>query len=209
MSCYVALDGPDGCGKSAQAEALVQWLQAAGRDVLHVREPGSTPVGEALRQLLLSPATGELQPISEALLFAAARAELVAGKVAPALRGGAIVVSERCYLSTVVYQGLAVASGPGNALPADWLFDLARRVHGSVVPDQVLVLDVPFEVSLARRRSRAEDRIEGRGRDYHERVRRGYLEAAARDGRAAVLDASRAFEVVQQDLRVAVSRWLR
>ena len=97
MTCYVALDGPDGCGKTAQARALVQWLTAEGRPVLHVREPGSTPVGEALRQLLLSPATGELQPVSEALLFAAARAELVAGKVAPALRAGSVVVSERWF----------------------------------------------------------------------------------------------------------------
>ena len=84
MSCYLAIDGPDGCGKSTQAAALVHWLDAEGADVLRVREPGSTPVGEALRSLLLSPQTGDLQPITEVLLFSAARAELMTRVVRPA-----------------------------------------------------------------------------------------------------------------------------
>ena len=98
MSCYVALDGPDGCGKSTQAAALARWLDAEGAEVLHVREPGSTPVGEALRDLLLSPSTGELQPITEVLLFSAARAELMQHVVRPALAAGKVVVAERCPL---------------------------------------------------------------------------------------------------------------
>src|SRR5262245_53289308 len=104
---YLVLDGPDGGGKSTQAELLCAWLRQRGRTVQHRREPGSTPVGEALRTLLLEPSTGDLLPLTEALLFSAARAELVAREIAPALQRGEDVVAERCYVATLVYQGLA------------------------------------------------------------------------------------------------------
>jgi dTMP kinase len=199
---YVALDGPDGCGKSSQARALCEWLTGAGHRVLHVREPGSTPVGESLRQLLLSRQTGDLRPLTEALLFSAARAELVDKVIQPALQRGEFVVAERGYLSTVVYQ--ALASQPG--LEVDWVFDLTRRVHGATLPATVFVLDVPAVVAAARRASRADDRIEARSPDYHERVRAGFLRAAALEPRSRVVDASRPFAVVQDELRSAVTR---
>lgn len=194
---YVVLDGPDGCGKSSQAVALAAWLRERGSSVLHVREPGSTPVGEALRQLLLAKDTGELQSITEALLFSAARAELVANVIAPAVRRGDVVVAERCYLSTVVYQ--ALASPPG--LELDWLFDLTRRVHGAFLPDAIFVLDVPPAVANTRRQRRTDDRIEARGPGYHDRVRQGFLRACELEPRARLVDASRAFDVVQSALR--------
>lgn len=211
MTCYVALDGPDGCGKSSQARALVDWLDAEGADVLHVREPGSTPVGEALRELLLAPETGELCALSEVLLFSAARAELVERVIAPARRRGALVVAERCFLSTAVYQLLAAErdGAPGATLDSSdlpWFEDLTRRVHGAFLPDAVFVLDVPAEVSLQRRGRRVEDRIEARGDAFHRRVRDGYLRAAQREPRATVIDASRSFDEVQQDLRKAMRR---
>lgn len=207
MSCYVALDGPDGCGKSTQAAALANWLDAEGADVLHVREPGSTPVGEALRELLLSPETGELQPISEVLLFSAARAELMQRVVRPALSQGKVVVAERCYLSTMVYQILAAERAAPGVLDAVWFEDLTRRVHGDCLPDEIFVLDVSAEVSAQRRsrRSGGEDRIEARGDGYHRRVRDGYLRAAAREPRALVFDAGRSFDELQQELRERVS----
>ena len=214
MSRYFVLDGPDGCGKSSQARALCDWLREQGRTVLHVREPGSTPVGEALRQLLLSPTTGELQPISEVLLFSAARAELVAKVIAPALAAGQVVVAERCYLSTVVYQVLAHADGVlahadgGTSLDPEWLLDLTRRVHGAVLPDAIFVLDVPSSVAMARRTTRTDDRIEARGADYHERVRRGFLQASAAEVRAVVVDAAWPFASVQAQLRAHVGRRL-
>lgn len=226
MSRYFVLDGPDGCGKSSQARALCDWLREQGRTVLHVREPGSTPVGEALRQLLLSPTTGELQPISEVLLFSAARAELVAKVIAPALAAGQVVIAERCYLSTVVYQVLAHAdgvlahavggpahavgpiAGGGTSLEPEWLLDLTRRVHGAVLPDAIFVLDVPSIVAMARRTARTDDRIEARGPDYHERVRRGFLQASAAEVRAVVVDAAWPFASVQAQLRAHVARRL-
>src|SRR5262245_36009815 len=204
MTAYVVVDGPDGCGKRTQAAALCTWLGERGRAVLHVREPGSTPVGEALRQLLLSPSTGELGAITEALLFSAARAEIVANVIGPALHRGTVVVAERCYLSTLVYQSFAAEKG----LDLDWLLDLTRRVHGACLPDAIFVLDVPAAVGRARRRTRADDRIEARGAAYHERVREGFLQAARLEVRAHVLDAARPFAAVQQELRDRLTRLL-
>lgn len=206
MTCYVALDGPDGCGKSTQAAALATWLDAEGADVLHVREPGSTPVGEALRSLLLSPDTGDLQPVTEALLFSAARAELVHRVVAPALAAGKVVVAERCYLSTVVYQVLAGAHAAGSGVELRWFEDLTRRVQGACLPDAIFVLDVPEQVSAQRRGRRRDpaDRIEGRDASFHQRVREGYLQAAAREPRAEVLDAAGSFDGLQGALRERV-----
>lgn len=204
MSLYVQLDGPDGCGKSSQAAALVAWLQQAGHAAVHVREPGSTPVGEALRQLLLSPATGELQAVTEALLFSAARAELVAQQVAPALARGSVVVAERGYLSTLVYQALATEPG----LDVAWVLDLTRRVHGACLPDVVFVLDVGAAVATTRRASRTHDRIEARSTDYHERVRAGFVRATMLEPRACLVDAERPFAMVQEDLRRRLAGWL-
>lgn len=201
MSLYVALEGPDGCGKSSQARALCEWLAGRGRAVQHVREPGSTPVGEALRRLLLSPGTGELQPVTEALLFSAARAELVAAVIAPALAAGQVVVAERCWLSTLVYQGLA----PRAPLDAEWLLDLTRRVHGGCLPAAVFVLDVPPEVAAARRAARTDDRFEARSAEFQLRVRAGFRAAAAGEVRARLVDAARPFAAVQDELRAAVA----
>ena len=207
MSCYLAIDGPDGCGKSTQAAALVHWLDAEGADVLRVREPGSTPVGEALRSLLLSPQTGELQPISEVLLFSAARAELMTRVVRPALEAGKVVVAERCFLSTAVYQLLAAERAEAHGIDLRWFEDLTRRVHGDCLPDAVYLLDLPAEVSAHRRdrREAPRDRIESRSTEYHARVREGYLQAAKREPRAQVIDVDRSFDEVQQELRAHVA----
>jgi dTMP kinase len=206
LAPYIAIDGPDGCGKSSQARMLTAWLSAEGADVVHVREPGSTPVGEALRDLLLAKDTGDLQAITEVLLFSAARAELLQHVILPARARGTIVVAERCYLSTAVYQILAPVAPSFGVLDARWFEDLTRRVHGHCLPDAIFVLDVPAEVSVQRRGNRVDDRIEARGEAYHRRVRDGYLLAASREPRAQVLDASAHFDVVQEQLREGLRR---
>lgn len=190
------LEGADGCGKSSQARALCSWLDERGRAPLHVREPGSTPVGEALRRLLLAPETGDLEPISEALLFFAARAELVRNVIAPAVTAGRVVIAERSYLSTVVYQGFA---GDGS-VGADWLFDLARQVHGDFLPDRIFVLDVDAEVGANRRSRRVADRIETRGDEFQKRVRDGFRAAAQQDPRVELIDANGSLEEVRATL---------
>jgi dTMP kinase len=203
-AAYVVLDGPDGGGKSSQARALVQHLRARGREVVHLREPGSTPVGEALRSLLLAESTGELSPLTEALLFTAARADLVARVVAPALQRGAVVVAERCYVSTLAYQGLAAQPG----LDYEFIVRLTRAAHGSWLPDVVFVLDVPVETGLQRRRRRAGDRFEARGPAFHERVRAAYLEVARRETNVTVVDASGPLDEVQRTLQGLCARWV-
>ena len=201
---YFVLDGPDGGGKSTQSRALVEHLRSLGKVVQHIREPGSTPTGESLRQLLLSPSTGELRPLTEALLFTAARAELVASVIAPALARGEIVVSERCFASTMAYQ--CFASSPG--VPYDLVVELTRRAHGATMPDAVFVLDCDVGTAARRRSARQQDRIEGRGDDFHERVRQGYLECARRDPTFVVVDARWPFATVQATLRRNAERWL-
>lgn len=223
MSLYVALDGPDGCGKSVQSQQLVAWLREQGHDALHVREPGSTPVGEALRGLLLAKSTGELAALTEVLLFSAARAELVRNVIAPALAAGRVVVAERCYLSTLVYQLLApaavpagepaacsepVAVGPGQTADVAWFFDLVRRVHGATLPDTIFLLDVPPPVSLARRAQRVDDRIEARGVAFAVAVRDGFRRAARLDVRAVPIDAAWPLASVQASLRAHLQRRL-
>ena len=202
MSPYVVVEGPDGCGKSTQAAMLTRWLREQGRETVHLREPGSTPVGESLRALLLDPRTGDLSHVAEALLFSAARTEMIRSTVATALRAGTIVVAERCYLSTWVYQGLAADDG----LPLEVLREMTKHVQGDVWPDRIFVLDVPYDTGRAR--VGRPDRIESRGRDYHERVRAGYAELASSDERCILVDGTQGVEVVHGVLSARVQELL-
>lgn len=177
---FIVLDGIDGCGKTTQAELLVQALRkSTGREVLHLREPGSTGVGEAIRSILLSRALA-LGPAVEALLFAAARRQMLDEVVAPALRAGGDVVCERFHPSTYAYQ--AVAGGLDEAsvlaLLADWA--------GAPSPDLVVLLDVDVEAA-GERRGAAGDRIEDKGRDFQRLVAAGYRRYAERAPNVAVV----------------------
>lgn len=209
MSLYLALDGIDGCGKSAQARLLCDWFQAQGAEVVHLREPGSTPLGEALRALLLDARTGALAPLTEALLFTAARAELLRQQVAPALARGAVVVVERCWLATLVYQGYAPLD-PAQRVPLTFLRELQQRVHGDLWPQRVFVLDVDPAKARGRtgRRAGGEDRIEARGAAHAARVREGYLQLAQQEPRAQIVDAAPPLERVHEVLRSAVQQLL-
>jgi dTMP kinase len=200
---YLVLDGPDGGGKSSQALQLAGHLRAGGREVVHLREPGSTPVGEALRRLLLAPDTGALLPVTEALLFSAARAELVQRVIAPARARGALLLAERCYVSTLVYQCLAADAG----VDYQQVLALTRLAHGDCMPDAVIVLDVPPATGRRRRQSRADDRFEARGEPFEARVRAAYLEVGRREPNVHVVDADRPFDAVQADLRRLCARW--
>lgn len=202
MSRYVVLEGPDGCGKSTQAERLAGWMRERGEDVLHLREPGSTTLGEGLRRVLLDPASGELLPLSEALLFTAARAELVRTVIAPALQRGTLVVAERCYLSTWVYQGLALGAG---GVPLPLLRDLTARAHGETWPDRIIVLDLPLDTGDRRTAGQDKDRIEGRSRSYHEAVRAGYRQLVASESECESVDSTGDADAVHVAVRRALA----
>lgn len=179
---FVALDGPDGCGKSTIARALVADLRRDHVEVVHLREPGSTRFGERIRAALLDPDCGDLDPLSEALAFSAARRAMLEQEVAPALARGAIVVAERCFLSTVVYQCLAPVAASARA-PEDLVRAVTEAVHHDVRHDLVVLLDVDAATALSRATAAAgPDRIEARGFAFHERVRRGFLDLTVSGG---------------------------
>jgi dTMP kinase len=181
---FIVLDGMDGAGKSSQIAPLVTWLEARGLTVTTCRDPGATPAGDAIRAILLDRRDLHLSPTAEMLLYMAARAQLVAEVIEPALARGEWVISDRYLLSNVVYQGHAGGLDP----------EAIRRVGGVAtagrMPDVVLVLDVDL-ATAARRLDRPLDKLESRGDGYREQLRAGYLrEAAAAPEAISVVDAS-------------------
>ena len=196
---FIAIEGPDGSGKTTQAKRLVARLEREGRDVLAVREPGGTPLAERVREVLLDPEVGDLSAACEMLLYMASRAELVAKVVRPALDAGRIVVTDRYLLSTVAYQGGA------GALGAEAVRETGRLATGGLSPDRTVVIDVPADVGLARvRAAGAADRMEGKDLSYHEAVCEAYLVEAKRDRSAVVVDGTRGEDEVEAAVREAV-----
>ena len=197
---FVVLDGIDGCGKTTQARRLAQVLsQRRGRTALHLREPGSTTVGEKIRELLLSREL-EIAAPSETLLFAAARRAMLDQRVAPALAQGLDVVCERFHASTFAYQ--AVAGG----LDETQVLALLRNWAGAPSPDLTLILDLEPRAALARRKV-SSDRIEDRGLAFQESVARGYRRYAQLDPRARIVAAEAAEEIVHQRVLECVEHW--
>lgn len=198
---FIVIDGVDGCGKSTQAALLVRALAAAtARVPLHVREPGSTPAGEHLREMLLS-REFHLSPEVETLLFAAARRQMLDELVEPALASGRHVVCERFHPSTFAYQ--AVAGG----LDEERVLDLLLEWANQPAPDVVLLLEV--DVALAAvRRGAAGDRIEDKGLDFQRAVARGYRRFAERVPGVVRIDGSRAEAAVAADVLAEVRRAL-
>lgn len=178
VSKYIALEGVDGSGKSTVGSALVARLGESGVAARLVREPGGTPVGEAIRDLLLH--SDHLGPWAEVFLFAAQRAELVESVVTPALARGEWVVSDRSYYSSIAYQGHARGLGP----------DLIRSINETglrgVTPDHIFVIDV--DPDLALKRQSDADRIGREGVDFQTAVRDAYRSMAGTEDRVVVLD---------------------
>lgn len=173
---FLVVEGGEGSGKSTQVRLLADWLRASGREVLETREPGATPLGAKLRALLLD-ADGVIDPRAELFLYGADRAQHVADRLLPALKRGAVVVSDRYVDSTLAYQGA------GRALPDDEVLRLTELATGGLRPDAVILLDVDAETGLARARSRGAgvDRLEAENLAFHQRVRRRFLEIAEAD----------------------------
>jgi dTMP kinase len=181
---FVTFEGVEGCGKSTQARRIEAHLKAQGRAVLLTREPGGTPIAEAIRGVLLDPVNIAMSPVTELLLYEAARAQHVAERIQPALEQGVIVVCDRFADSTTAYQGA------GRALPAENVQHLHHLATAGTTPDLTILLDVPVEEGLARAgRLNGPDRLEAEPVTFHRKVREEFLRIAERDpGRVKVLD---------------------
>jgi dTMP kinase len=188
---FFSIDGIDGAGKSTQLQLFCERLRAHGLEVVACRDPGSTELGERIREILLSgDAKTPIGRRSEMLLYMAARAQLVDEVIRPALAAGKTVVSDRFLLANIVYQGHA-----GGLDVAD-VRDVGTIATGGVTPDCVFLLDVAIE-NADRRISRPLDRMEDQGPEYRRRLREGFLaEAAQSDGRIHVIDANQAADDV-------------
>lgn len=210
MGCFVVLEGGEGAGKTTQWERIAARLTAAGHDVVALREPGGTPAGDVLRSILLDPASS-LAPNTEALLFAASRAQLVASVIVPALARDAIVLVDRFLLSTYAYQGA------GRGLPLESLRAINAFATGSVAPDLTLLLTLPLDVAFSRVAARGSaDRMEREAHEFHTRVQAAFLDASREEwqvqhpeiGVVEAVDASgSADDVLQRCLALLAARW--
>lgn len=175
MSLFITFEGPDGSGKTTQINLLRAALQARGLDVLATREPGGTRIGNNIRALLLDPAHDEMSPRAEALLFNAARAQLVDEVVRPALAAGAVVLCDRYGDSTLAYQGY------GRGQPVEPLQALVDYATGGLRPHLTLYLDVDAAAGLRRKQEDERNRMEAEQLAFHLAVRSGYHRLAAAD----------------------------
>lgn len=195
---FIVFEGPEGSGKSTQAQLLADHLGATGRKPILTREPGGTRLGEVLRGLLMNNTDLEVTPRAEVLLFSAARAQLVDKVIAPALAAGHIVICDRFSDSTLAYQAY------GRGLDPAGVKSVVGFATAGLAPDLVVLLDLPPERGFQRKPA-AVDRFEMESPRFHERVRQGYLEMARQSPeRWFVVDAGRDVYEVAGDVRAKV-----
>jgi dTMP kinase len=198
---FITLEGGEGAGKTTAADQITQWLEQHGRSVVRTREPGGTAAAEQIRQMLLDPDTGDLDPMTELLLMFAARAENLAQVIRPALAEGKDVLCDRFTDASRAYQG------GGRRLGMQLVDRLAAVVHPDLSPDLTLLLDIPVEQGMRRVRGRGleVDRFEQSKTEFLERARTAYLARARMEpDRIVVIDASGSLD----EVRNAVSRAL-
>jgi dTMP kinase len=201
---FITLEGPEGSGKSTHAPRLAEYLRSLGRDVLLTREPGGTSIGDQIRSVLNDHANAAMQPRAEFLLFCASRAQLVSQMIRPHLERGGTVVCDRFSDSSLAYQGF------GHGLDREVLRSICDFATGNLQPNLTLLLDLPVEIGLARRRQGQGDwnRLDALEVEFHRRVRQGYLELALQNpSRWIRIDAEKEEEEVwAQILRAVESR---
>ena len=189
---FLAFEGPEGAGKSTQIARLATRLRDQGRHVVTTREPGGTPAGDRIREVLLDPSL-RIDPLPEFLLYAAARAQHVRERILPALETGADVLCDRFAASSVAYQGY------GRGLDPGWVAGVNAVATDELRPDATLLLDLPVEAGLARIAARgATDRLERADRAFHQRVREGFLRLADEAPGWTVVDADADEEAVAE-----------
>ena len=197
MSLFITLEGPEGSGKTTQAEQLAEYLRTQGFDVLLSREPGGPPISEQIRRVLTSLDNTAMHPRTEFLLFSASRAQHVEEVIRPHLAGGGLVICDRFYDASLAYQGY------GHGLDLDTLRSITAFATGGLEPDLTILLDLPVEEGLQRREQDGNwNRLDAYDLEFHHRVRKGYLAmVAAEPERWVELDARQSPDAIQDKIR--------
>lgn len=193
---FISMEGPDGSGKSTQIELMKKYLEEKGYEILITREPGGTVVSEAVRELILNPEYKNMDYHAEALLYAAARAQLVNEVIKPALFAGKAVISDRFVDSSAVYQGM------GRGLGVEEVYRINEFATGGLLPDVTIHLDLPAKVGISRKKDQKDlDRMELEAIDFHEKVAAGYRELAKLSPeRIYTIDATMSIEEINKQI---------
>lgn len=198
---FIVMEGPDGSGKSTQIALLKEYLDKIGCECLITREPGGTAIGEAVRKIILNPEYKEMSDVTEMLLYAASRAQLMAEVIGPALEAGKIVISDRFVDSSIVYQGIA------RGLGTDTVAAVNRPGIGKYEPDCIFFIDISEEEGIRRKKVQKKlDRMEQESIDFHAMVSRGYREVLSGRKEVIYIDGAAAAEQIQQQIREEIHR---
>jgi len=200
---FITIEGPDGCGKSTQADLLVEYLRSVGYIVVHTREPGGVSIAESFRKILLDP-QNMITPLTELLLYSAARAQHTEELILPEVQHGKIVVCERYTDATLAYQGY------GRGLSLKMISTLNKIASSGVKPDMTVYLDIDTAKGLENVKNRVSvDRLEAEGLKFHDKVRKGYLEIAREDpARVKVVKVEESAGLTQKRVRIVVEKLL-
>lgn len=201
---FIVIEGPDGSGKTTQINLLKEYLEEAGYECLITREPGGTVIGEEIRQLILNPEHKEMSPVTEMLLYAASRAQLVHEVIGPALEEGKIVISDRFVDSSIVYQGIARKLGISTVSAVN-----APGI-GIYRPDGIFFIDLSEAEGLRRKKEQKNlDRMEQEGIDFHHMVSEGYRKVLSGRPEVMKIDGGRSIDTIQKKIRNHVDELLK
>ena len=201
---FIVMEGPDGSGKTTQINLLKEYLEEAGYECLITREPGGTVIGEEVRQLILNPEHKEMSPVTEMLLYAASRAQLVHEVIGPALEEGKIVISDRFVDSSIVYQGIARKLGISTVSAVN-----APGI-GIYRPDGIFFIDLSEAEGLRRKKEQKNlDRMEQEGIDFHHMVSEGYRKVLSGRPEVMKIDGGRSIDTIQKKFRNHVDELLK
>ena len=201
---FIVMEGPDGSGKTTQINLLKEYLEEAGYECLITREPGGTVIGEEVRQLILNPEHKEMSPVTEMLLYAASRAQLVHEVIGPALEEGKIVISDRFVDSSIVYQGIARKLGISTVSAVN------APGNGIYRPDGIFFNDLSEAEGLRRKKEQKNlDRMEQEGIDFHHMVSEGYRKVLSGRPEVMKIDGGRSIDTIQKKIRNHVDELLK